>query len=72
MKFKEKSQTSYERKIDDKLNKQLQQMINESNEKRKSEKISSSSLPILSKSEGPKLLSNGKQDVIDQRLYLYF
>ena len=47
-------------------------MINESNEKRKSEKISSSSLPILSKSEGPKLLSNGKQDVIDQRLYLYF
>lgn len=39
MKFKEKLQTSDERKIDDKLNKQLQQMINESNEKRKSEKF---------------------------------
>lgn len=50
--FKEKSQISDERKIEDKINKQLQQMMNESIEKRDSEKNSSSSLPILLTSEG--------------------
>lgn len=58
--FKEKLQTSEERKIEGELEKQLQQMMNESIEERKSEKITSSSLPILSMSNGPKLLGDKK------------
>lgn len=59
--YEQKLQSSEEKKVEEDLEKQFQLMMNESMAERKSEKVSASSLPIMSAPNGAKLSVGGSE-----------